>query len=165
MNKSELGIHSITWPLVVHFWRYNWMITSYQRPFAKMIWSCDVFSVKKKLSKCVWTTIAKEDEFSAFLPGVFIQRRGPRDPKKDAKKGGNYYSSNENKIVAIVNIHLLTWTSFPSSLTVSHTERANLTWLPFQIMCRGHKWLWDRCSFPKLSFLLERYLSWPSLKG
>ena len=54
---------------------------------------------------------------------------------------------------------------FASSLTASNTKRANLTWLPLEIMHRGHTWhdyLWPWVSLTWLLYNLQlwRLRSW-----
>ena len=47
---------------------------------------------------------------------------------------------------------------FASSLTASNTKRANLTWLPLEIMHRGHTWhdySWPWVSFTWLLYNLQ----------
>ena len=47
---------------------------------------------------------------------------------------------------------------FASSLTASNTKRANLTWLPLEIMHRGHTWhdyLWPWVSLTWLLYSLQ----------
>ena len=54
-----------------------------------------------------------------------------------------------------------TWKScFASSLTASNTKRANLTWLPLEIMHRGHTWHDYPWPWVSLTWLLYNLQLW-----
>jgi len=62
------------------------------------------------------------------------------------------------------NCFIIHWTEkshvFASSLTASSTKRANLTWLPLQIMHRGHTWHDYPWPWVSLTWLLYNLQLW-----
>ena len=105
--------------------------------------------------------------FDNFFKEKYATLRWP-NIKQLLDEDEGYQPKTESSNCFIIIIH---WTKenwshvFPSSLTASNTKRANLTWLPFEIMHRGHTshdypWPWASLTWSLYNLQLWRRARW-----